>query len=333
MLKKTNPIRAIKSVNVLLCVVMLTMLLSACTKATETHETITTPGQTSIGSLESIHGAAGTLGASYDPSKPRQARVDHMTDIQKLIRNSTYAYYRDSRTLPNSLSDLSDSGWYWFEPLPVEHLAGLQLTETRLNPVADDLYKAEIIFDPQNGYDFAFVMPSDEDLNTATLDIMRWEEGQLAYDFERYMSQFPVLSPYIDNDPVHIRQLLMERICWLLTSRYWHVHRGLPSTTNELLDGRFDPIIGVLAEFPTYLLDQSGAFYFGTNTENGIAYLQYMLGGDEPIIIQRVYLENDPMSDGQNVIGRYICNNEGISIEDTDMIVSSELLGWGFVKE
>jgi len=270
-----------------------------------------------------------TVSNNYNPNEPGQTRIDHFGDFQKLLKYSTYAYYRDKRTLPGSLDDLRSSGWLVFEPLPITNLENFQIVNRQITDSEEDLMNVELIFNPPNGYQFAYLLPPVPG-QEGDLQMRRYTKDSLINDFESTQHQFDVFSPYIDSDENHIRQELMWKACMVFMTRYWMIHRELPTGLNDLLQSRFSPNNEIISEWPEIPLGESGSFYYGVNIEKGIAVTAYYFSTEYFVMEQRRYIENDPDAQSPGVIGQPLCEQDYIPIEETMVFVSSELPAWGF---
>jgi len=264
----------------------------------------------------------------YDPTNPAQARIDYMTPIQVLLHSAVYSYYREHRVLPASLDELRESGWMWFEPAASEFVPAPEFVERKVQPVEEDLSSIEVIFIPQAGYDFAYVMPKADDPDDDSLTVHRWPKHSLISSFEDRLAMFDHGSPFNDDDPANIRITKMQEVCTALIANYWLRNRILPSSLSQLLESRVDPGSDIFADFPVIPIGDPGSFYFGCNVESGITYMLYVPVGYREIVLQRVYRENDIQAEG---IGRYTCTDENIGIDNTTVLISSELPGWGFL--
>jgi len=267
----------------------------------------------------------------YDPTKPGQARIDYMTPIQTLFHSAVYSYYREHRVLPASLDELRESGWMWFEPASSQFVPSPEFVERAVQPVEQDLNAIEVIFIPQTGYDFAYVIPETDDPDDDSLTVYRWPKHSLIRSFEDRLAMFDPGSPFNDNDSVNIRITQMQEVCDTLVVNYWVRNTILPSSLSELLLSRVDPREDIFSGFPLIPLGDPGSFYFGCDVESGITYMLYVPVGYREIVLQKVYRENDTQAEGSGVIGRYTCTGENIGIENTMPLISSELPGWGFL--
>jgi hypothetical protein len=312
----------------LAALVAATVLLLGCVLATGCSDTVR-PSQPADAKAGGLTRPSAYPLWQYDPDDPHQARVDHASMVRTFVYDAAFAYYREFRKMPESLGDLQASGWMWFDPLPSQHFPALEFVDYPVSPIEEHLGLVEVMF-YGSGFDYAVVMPP-RDNPEGSYALSEWRNPELADMWQKYLSQFTD-EQITDSNPTNIRLSMLQRLCTSCTTNHWRRHRALPTTVNELLDGRWQPREDIIADLPVIPAEQFGWFYYGTSVKDGIAYIEYCQTDSVPVDIQLVYRTDDAERKSPGQIYRYAGPSQKISRDDTVPIVDASIPGWGFME-
>jgi hypothetical protein len=269
----------------------------------------------------------------------QEFRFAQLNDIAILADISAGAFYQRHKRMPETASELENSGYFWFNPIPKSYSTGLAIVGRPLEAPAKDFNSVQITFNP-SGYNLLFYDPynrippeSGESVNEYTrVDMSRPE---FASEHEMYLAEVnPSPTVVQKNDPLNVRIDYLQDACDYLVARYWGDHLELPSTAEALLDGKWTVPNSILNNLEAIPEDGPGWFYLGVSSSKHIAYMEYMYVNTAPAITQKIYIENDPSApnDGVERIGRYVCHSESISRKDTTAIIDAQMPGWGLAS-
>ncbi len=262
----------------------------------------------------------------------RQSRFSQFNHIVNFCGASVHAFYRQYDRMPASVDELYESGWFWFDPIPTEYAPGLQIVDRSLAAPDEDLNTVSFRF-LSSGYQLYFYdlyNPGKVPEEFIKVDFSKLDFIALAED---QAAELPEGSILTDSNPMNIRIDYLSSICDSLVTSYWKFHADFPANTEQLLDGKWVPRQDILQSLEMIPTEEEGWFYFGVSPDKGIAYIEYTYVESVPVVQQKLYTDDqapDESGEGWRQIGRYICNQNGVTRDETIPLVDSSLPHWGF---
>jgi hypothetical protein len=283
--------------------------------------------QTSQQSGKNLTGnqASGDFSRAFAGISDSQRRLNFISTINLEIKGELEAFYRQYNRMPLSYNELLESGWHLLTPIPQYYAPGIkitdQITAPGLNP--DALQLQLFIY----GYNLIAFMPWGSD--NGNEEYQSWELGNadLVYALN---DQYQELEDEVwsDSNPENVRIMLLFQICDALLVDYWTDKLELPSTSEELLNGKWDLDDSPVIQFPLIDENSSGFFYLGITPDLTVEYMEFKLNNRGPVVTQKIFNQEEIFSTG--VMGRPVCSDESVKRDDTIPIIDSRLPNWGF---
>jgi hypothetical protein len=259
--------------------------------------------------------------------------VNRIVSILSFYDKSIEAYYRENRTMPDSLEVLDASGWVLFDALPTTAIPGLRIVGRALGSPEQDRDAIGIWFE-SSGYHFAAfeeIAPPGDEEEWKEYD---WDQTEAVSRYERHYAGFTSTHQWTDSNPTNIRISLMLGLCDRWISEYWKQHGTLPSTVEELLNGAYAPREDAIRRLPVVPTDQFGWFYCGVEPHASVSYVEYMLTDLGANDSQKIFSADDPdtlIKPGLRMIGRYVRHGEEVTRDETVRLIDASLPGWGLL--
>jgi len=264
----------------------------------------------------------------YGYISDEQSRFTQLNRISHMTMFSAEAFYRANYGMPVSTDALLQSDWWWFSPVEQPYSEGLTIIDRPLGPPVTDLNSVSIMF-TGNGYDLSFYDYYGED----EYNYVRYDKSDFISTLVERYSQFPDTSKNIDSEPLNVRIDYLVAATDSLVTAYWKYNLELPVTVEELLGGTWTLREDIIANLEPIPAEDGGWFYLGVAPESGIMYVEYVHTERGPVVQQKIFIENDPLTSdesGIHGIGRYVCVSEKITRDETIPLIDASLPNWGF---